>query len=356
MADEIIRYSRIKTFIFNPKSVLSFSQLKYNLRENEIILLQSLLTQEYFENIIAAKLNPYIKYNTYDTTQPIIAQNYPNTDTFDKLLEKEKCDVQMKDNITSKYWQAIFPLSSKEYVYPNICFFEAILVIIQDSAENQRDLTKNVMKEVLLNEYMKLYDKYEGKLLQILSAQGKKLLAGQIIKKQISLADMIMSEEYYATDLDIWLLAIYYHIPLVFLSETALMENNKKFMVANAVDENQAYYFLKVSAILPQLPPVYTIFREKEQMQIAVGSIRSADMQTQLRMARGNTLIPFIESFSLTEFNMRNKTMKKVPATVAPPAPVPAAPVPAPAVPAPPVPSVVLAPVKKIRQKMKLKE
>ena len=58
LADEIIRYSRIKTFIFNPKSVLSFTQLKYNLRENEIILLQSLLTQEYFENIIAMKVNP----------------------------------------------------------------------------------------------------------------------------------------------------------------------------------------------------------------------------------------------------------------------------------------------------------
>jgi hypothetical protein len=353
LADEIIRYSRIKTFIFNPKSVLSFSQLKYNLRENEIILLQSLLTQEYFENIIAAKVNPYIKYNTYDTTQPIIAQNYPNTDTFDKLPEKEKCDVQMKEHISSKYWQAIFPLTSKEYVYPNICFFEAILVIIQDSVENQRDLTKNVMKEVLLNEYMKLYDKYEGKLLQILSAQGKKLLAGQISKKQISLADMIMSEEYYATDLDIWLLAIYYHIPLVFLSETALMENNKKFMVANAVDENQAYYFLKVSAILPQLPPVYTIFREKEQMQIAVGSIRLADMQTALRVARGNTLIPFIESFSLTEFNMRNKTIKKAPATVVPPTVVPPTVVPPTVVPPTVVPAP--APVKKIRQKINIR-
>ena len=347
MADEIIRYSRIKTFIFNPKSVLSFAQLKYNLRENEIILLQSLLTQEYFENIIAAKVNPYIKYNTYDTTQPIIAQSYQNTDSFESNPEKATCDIMIKPHIASKYLQAIFPLSCKEYIYPNTCFFEAILAIIKDSAEQWRDLTKNVIKEVLLEEYLKLYDNYGGKLLQILSAQGKKILAGQINKKQISLADMIVSEEYYATNLDIWLLAVYYEIPLVFLSETALMENNKKYIVANAVNENQYYYFLKVSAILPQLAPVYTIIRENEKMRIAVGSIRSAEVQGELRKAKDSSLIKFIETFSLTEYNIiRHKTVKKVPA-----APAVQVPVPEPAAPVPAAP----APVKKIRRKIKVK-
>ena len=344
LADEIIRYSRIKTFIFNPKSVLSFSQLKYNLRENEIILLQSLLTQEYFENIIPMKVNPYIKYNTYDTTQPIIAQNYQNVDTFDTKTEKETCDIMVKNNIVSKYLQVIFPLSCKEYIYPNTCFFEAILAIIKDSAEQRRDLTKNAIKEVLLQEYLKIYDNYGGKILQILNAQGKKILAGQINKKQISLADMIISEEYYATDLDVWLLAIYYQIPLVFLSETALMENNKKYMVANAINDNPYYYYLKVSAILPQLPPIYTIIKENEQMQIAVGSIRSAEVQGELRKATGNTLIPFLQSFSLTEFNIiRHNTIKKVPLTAAQ---VPAAQVPA-------QPQAAL--VNKIRKKIRVK-
>jgi hypothetical protein len=343
LADEIIRYSRIKTFIFNPKSVLSFTQLKYNLRENEIILLQSLLTQEYFENIIAMKVNPYIKYNTYDTTQPIIAQNYTNVDTFESLTAQEKCNITIKPHIANKYLQAIFPAICKEYIYADTCFFQAILAIIHDSAETRRDLTKNAMKDVLLEEYLKLYNTYGIKILQLLSAQGKKILAGQINKKQISLDDMIMSEEYYATNLDVWLLAIYYEIPLVFLSETALMENNKKYMVANAVGDNAAYYCLKVSAILTQLPPVYTIIKANEQMRIDIGSIRSAEVQEELRKAKGNTLIPFIETFSLTEFNARNKRIKKVPVTVAPvPAPLaPTVPAPlAPTVPAPLAPTV----------------
>ena len=248
----------------------------------------------------------------------------------------------MKPHIANKYLQAIFPAICKEYIYADTCFFQAILAIIHDSAETRRDLTKNAMKEVLLEEYLKLYNTYGIKILQLLSAQGKKILAGQINKKQISLDDMIMSEEYYATNLDVWLLAIYYEIPLVFLSETALMENNKKYMVANAVGDNSAYYCLKVSAILTQLPPVYTIIKANEQMRIDVGSIRSAEVQGELRKASGNTLIPFIQTFSLTEFNARNKRIKKVPVTVAPvpTVPVPAVPVPAPLAPTVPTPTV----------------
>jgi hypothetical protein len=130
------------------------------------------------------------------------------------------------------------------------------------------------------------------------------------------------------------------------------MENNKKYMVANAINDNPYYYYLKVSAILPQLPPIYTIIKENEHMQIAVGSIRSAEVQGELRKATGNTLIPFLQSFSLTEFNARNKTIKKVPGTVAAPAsPVPAAPVPVPA----PIPPSAPAPVNKKSRKIKIK-
>jgi hypothetical protein len=76
LADEIIRYIRINSFLFKPKHMLSFNTINYNLRENEIILLQSLLTQEYFDNIILAPINKYITYNSYDTSVPLSAQKH----------------------------------------------------------------------------------------------------------------------------------------------------------------------------------------------------------------------------------------------------------------------------------------
>ena len=62
MADELIRYSRIKSFIFEPQVYLSFSPIDYHLRDDEIIIMQSLITQEYFRGLIPAVVNPYVRF------------------------------------------------------------------------------------------------------------------------------------------------------------------------------------------------------------------------------------------------------------------------------------------------------
>lgn len=60
MADELVRYNRIKTFIFKPYVYLSFGNVDYQLKDDEILLLQSLLTQEYFEQMIPVVNNKYV--------------------------------------------------------------------------------------------------------------------------------------------------------------------------------------------------------------------------------------------------------------------------------------------------------
>jgi hypothetical protein len=65
MADELIRYNRIKSFMLQPQTYLSFGNIGYNLRDNEIIMLLSLLTQEYFEINIPTVINKYFKVLFY---------------------------------------------------------------------------------------------------------------------------------------------------------------------------------------------------------------------------------------------------------------------------------------------------
>jgi hypothetical protein len=344
LADEIVRYSRIKNFIFNPKSVLSFSQLNYNLRENEIILLQSLLTQEYFENVIASRINQYIKYNSYDTTQPIISQNYSNVaeEQAKTTTANDKCSFKTKDHISNGFWKAAFPIGSTEIIHsstPPTCSFNAILSIIRDYTKE--DLTVNQIKEVLLNDYLLLYENYNKQLLQILRAQGKKVFTKQIIDNQLSLADMIVNESYYASLLDVWVLVIHYNIPLVFISDSSLMENNARFMVAHS-SADQIYYFLKVSATESHIAPIFTLILAGGSMKIDVGAIQADDIQTELRgTVSDNNLNEFIEKFSLTEANSRKKPIKNsVPITnVAVTVPVPVPSVPEPVVPEPVVPA-----------------
>ena len=76
MADELIRYNRIKSFMFEKQTYLSFGKVNYNLYEDEFIILQSLITQEYFEELVPTKQNRFIKYNSYDEAKPIISQTY----------------------------------------------------------------------------------------------------------------------------------------------------------------------------------------------------------------------------------------------------------------------------------------
>lgn len=78
MSDELIRYNRIKSFIFQPQAYLSFNKLQYNLNNNEVILLGSLLTQKYFEDLIPISINKYVNYNTYDTAKPSKTLEYSN--------------------------------------------------------------------------------------------------------------------------------------------------------------------------------------------------------------------------------------------------------------------------------------
>lgn len=71
LADELIRYNRINSFIFKPQTYLSFENINFNLNENEILMIQSLLTQDYFEGLIPAVINNYAKYNIYDQAEPL---------------------------------------------------------------------------------------------------------------------------------------------------------------------------------------------------------------------------------------------------------------------------------------------
>ena len=80
LADELIRYSRIRMFILNPRQFLTFQQMSYNLKENEIILLEDILYGDYFEDIIPQYMNPFIgSRNTFDTVEPATENEYKDT-------------------------------------------------------------------------------------------------------------------------------------------------------------------------------------------------------------------------------------------------------------------------------------
>jgi len=78
MADELIRYKRIQQFMFRPQVYLSFGKVDYSINDDEMVVLQSTLTDDFFENLYETHPNPFVMSNTYDIAHPSVAEVYSN--------------------------------------------------------------------------------------------------------------------------------------------------------------------------------------------------------------------------------------------------------------------------------------
>jgi len=86
MADELIRYGNIRSFVFEPKKFIAFQDIGYNLKDNEILLLESIILgdeENFFKNLIPIEKNKYVKHpQTFYSAQPIDTIPYSNTFIF----------------------------------------------------------------------------------------------------------------------------------------------------------------------------------------------------------------------------------------------------------------------------------
>ena len=108
---ELIRYSRIQTYIFKPKTFLSFQEVNYQLRNNEIILLEEILYGDYFVDLVATHPNPFIQSKSvYDLIEPQRSVPYETRYNLDVLLQPQDvnpCAIEagMKSKLSLGHWK-----------------------------------------------------------------------------------------------------------------------------------------------------------------------------------------------------------------------------------------------------------
>jgi hypothetical protein len=266
MADELIRYNRIKSFMLQPQTYLSFGNIGYNLRDNEIILIQSLLTQEYFENLIPAVTNKYIKQNSYDEVQPIITQVYDNKiNSLDQAIGRKNilvCDKVVKDHITSSMWKNCFPdnYSEIEYSKYNFCTFTFIIDLIERKTGNK--LSTNQVKNDLFEEYKKYLEEYANKIVDILILEGKKTLGDQVISEILTFSNLIYTDNYFLTTMDLWLLVTKYKIPTIFISQKPILQTKKeKHEFVGYGESGDKFAFVLIPGFRPENVPNYKLIK-----------------------------------------------------------------------------------------------
>jgi len=265
ISDEIIRYNRIRSFMFQPKSFISFSELPYKLNNNEIILLQSLITENknYFDDIEEETSNLYVKYNTYDTAQPRAGKYYNNIFEFEKQIhddeEEENIECEVTEASVYGRLKNIFK-NCKELTYINsdsICSFNLVFDLIK-KVHPTMTLNVSIIKNILLDVYLGKYKKYKNRILDILHNEGKQNITKQIKIGQVTFEYMIMSDNYYISNLDVWVLAEHYKLPIVFLASTKLKENNEDLLRIYG-DKDGSFMFIKTPIFTRNINTNYDI-------------------------------------------------------------------------------------------------
>ena len=70
IADELIRFKRVRSFMLEPKNYLNISNVSYKINPDEILLLDSAINSAYLNETNVFSVNAYLNNITYDIAEP----------------------------------------------------------------------------------------------------------------------------------------------------------------------------------------------------------------------------------------------------------------------------------------------
>jgi hypothetical protein len=286
MADELIRYSRIRVFMFQPKTYMNITNTDLQINNDELFLLESRVSREYFRNIIPYTTDKYVHNIEYDNAHPEITQTYANRvnldeqsamtknipETADKLddyildcIQQTKSRVIGNDKAGS--WRPMFPVEAKEIMFNNTneCSFIPIIYIFQQIYHTNLSV-KNI-KTSLWKEYSRLFENPSNvdKIYAILRNQGKRVMIDRVKTGRVTFETVLFSEEYYITDLDWWVFCKTAHLPVILFSSTTLKYLSSSITwlkLGGKGVANEKYFFVRSPVdIRPNTPPSYHVLQ-----------------------------------------------------------------------------------------------
>jgi hypothetical protein len=264
LADELIRYNRIRVFMFDRK-IFPFMNVAYNLRQDEIILSQTMLISGYFNNLKPMIENKYANFNTYDTADPILTELYESI--YDSHQEERQICATESKPLTTEYKKYFNPpLTSIKMLKfaPSapVCTFEILLFILKTEAirmDNKKleNITINRLKLIVLQFYIECIENsnnevsMKNNIADIFKYYGMSDI-GEEYKEKIKTGedeDFIETipflESYWLTRLDIWIVANYYKLPIILLyyPNMTLVETQQSFSTLST-------YFYDTSSVV----------------------------------------------------------------------------------------------------------
>ena len=302
MADELIRYKRINTFLFQPQGFLSFGNLTYNLRDDEIILIQSLLNTEYFDGLIPVSSNSFVTYNAYDTAEPKITQVYDNVVDLESASAKVAATSVNYPitKISSAIWRSCFPVAYTEKPYDNAN--ESGFELVTDILNKVKGITIDVqiLKRELIYEYLDLVKRgFLSNIEDIFKSSGKRRLVKEMHEYNYDVTQIIRDRDFFLSNFDLWLLMKRYKVPSVLISTYHIQEaNNEKNIFVMYGNKEDKFVFI-IPPTVKAVKPKYSLIQNEIAGEIIIQTSISelnVDNSTSTKGNCKNNIIDAIEN------------------------------------------------------------
>ena len=228
LADELIRYTRIRTYILDPTKYLNIGSVEYQVDETEILYLHSLLLAEDFDKLVAMPTNKYIGKISRDFANPFVSTNiqtstdvalteqYRNTAiaSFD-ILKAECVSKTLPVQSDKKNWRMILHENAVEHVLSNSvqCSFYIIIFIIREHLQIHENIYE--IKQRLCGYYATLLKTDQVNIYDMLGKQGKQQFVNMLKTHRIDVSTMIMNDSYILTAIDLWVFALNMQLPII---------------------------------------------------------------------------------------------------------------------------------------------
>ena len=277
-------------------------------------MVQSILTQEYFETLVPAVINKYTKYNSYDEAEPSMTQIYENN----VPAINDVCDVpKINNHITSGIWKKCFPPNFKELEYNKTitCTFQFMIDLIEKHTGVK--LSVNKIKNELFNEYKQYLDEYHDKIVDILIIEGKNLLGKEyqnmVKSKDIDFSTFVSDVNYFLTTLDLWLLVQKYKIPTIFISQNCILQTKyEKSGFIGYGDKEDSFVFIILPGFGDKVIPNYKIIQSNNgEIFIPLRDINCIEKISEI-ITNGITIQDYLKDFTrVSKTNYYKKTKCK---------------------------------------------
>jgi len=192
----------------------------------------------------------------------LVHQEYENNiiidDTYNfNTVQAVNCEATTK-NISSYLWKQEFPEEFMELNYSKQdCGFYLLASMVRHF--NGISPTLIDIKTDLVESYLH-YSQYSSQIVDILILEGKKTQGLRVKQGLISIQQMVFLEDYFVTNLDIWMICDKYQIPCILISSKPLVISKKKkiaFALHGRREDN--FIFIYSPAMRPENVPKYSI-------------------------------------------------------------------------------------------------